>query len=178
MLSILVVFSLFGIIPASMTATSTVTPTIDVSEFANEALLAHNLYRRIHGVPSLRLNSKLSEVAQKRARQLANDGKLSMQQNFFNGQSLGETVGSVSGFSSYNGVSATQLWYSVVSKFDEEGEASIDGASFTQIVWKKTEEVGFGIAKSTKENKVYSYSFENYTQQPEILNDFEKIIFR
>lgn len=34
-------------------------------------------------------------------------------------------------------------------KYDEEGEMSDEGASFTQIVWKGTKEVGFGIVKST-----------------------------
>jgi hypothetical protein len=59
-----------------------------------------------------------------RAQELAQLEELNVKQNRFHGQTLGETVGSVGGFSHYNGISATQLWYSVVSKFDEEGELS------------------------------------------------------
>jgi len=116
-------------------------------EFMQDAVMAHNLYRRIHGVPPIKLNVKLSEVALNRAKELAKLGSLNVKQNAMDGKNLGETVGSVGGFASYNGISATQLWYSVVSKFDEEGEMSAEGASFTQIIWKSTQEAGFGVAK-------------------------------
>lgn len=49
----------------------------------------------------------------------------------------------------FKGVSATQFWYSAVSKYDQEGEASEEGTSFTQIVWKGSKEVGFGISRSS-----------------------------
>lgn len=118
-------------------------------EFEQDALMAHNLYRRIHGVSPLKLNHALSRMALKRAKDLAINGKLNVKQIMFNESTLGETVGVVDGFSSYNGISATQLWYSVVNKFDEEGESSNEGASFTQMVWKATKQVGFAIAKSS-----------------------------
>ena len=118
------------------------------TEFQNDALFAHNLYRKIHGVPPLSLNFRLSQLALRRATELATADELSVKQNVFDGEQVGENVGSVDGFPSYNGISATQLWYSVVNKFDEEGETSSEGASFTQMVWKSTKQVGFGIAKS------------------------------
>ena len=76
---------------------------LNQDEFASEALMAHNLYRRIHGVPALKLNSKLSGIAFNRARDLAKEGKLNVKQILFRGENLGETVGTVGGFSSYNG---------------------------------------------------------------------------
>jgi hypothetical protein len=118
------------------------------TEFQNDALFAHNLYRKIHGVPPLSLNFRLSQLALRRATELATADELSVKQNIFDGEQVGENVGSVDGFPSYNGISASQLWYSVVNKFDEEGESSSEGASFTQMVWKSTKQVGFGIAKS------------------------------
>lgn len=71
--------------------------------FSKEALMAHNLYRRIHGVEPLKLNSNLSNLAFKRAEELANQGKINVRQNFYDGVNLGETVGSMSGFANYNG---------------------------------------------------------------------------
>jgi len=148
---------------------------LNQGEFASEALMAHNLYRKIHGVPALKLNSKLSGIAFSRARDLAAEGKLNVKQILFRGENLGETVGTVGGFSSYNGISATQLWYSVVSKFDEEGETSNEGASFTQMVWKKTEEVGFGIAKA-KDGKFYFVA--EYFPSGNIRGKYEDNVFQ
>jgi len=114
-------------------------------EFAQQALMAHNAYRRIHGVPDLTLNSELTHIATTRAHEMANVGTLTVKTMTFQNQSLGESVGAVGGFLSYNGLSATELWYSVLPSFDSEGEASKEGASFTQMVWKNSREVGFGI---------------------------------
>ncbi|CAF0889670.1 unnamed protein product [Brachionus calyciflorus] len=131
-----------------------ITSELDQKTFQNEALMAHNLYRLIHGVPELVLNEKLSDLAYSRAKELAELNDLNVKQNIYEGKSLGETIGMVGGFDTYNGISATQLWYSVVSKFDEEGEDSIEGGSFSQLIWKNTKEVGFGIVMSN-DNKFY-----------------------
>lgn len=76
----------------------------DQEKFAKEALMAHNLYRRIHGVEPLKLNANLSNLALKRAEELAMVGQLNVKQNFYDGINLGETVGLMSGFSDYNGI--------------------------------------------------------------------------
>jgi len=148
---------------------------INQDEFSAEALMAHNLYRKIHGVAPLKLNKKLVDLAVSRAKELAEGGKLNVKQILFKGENLGETVGTVGGFSSYNGISATQLWYSVVSKFDEEGESSNEGASFTQMVWKKTEEVGFGIAKA-KDGKFFFVA--EYFPSGNIRGQYEDNVFQ
>lgn len=144
-------------------------------EFAADCLFAHNLYRKLHGVPSLVLSPRLSELAITRAQELAELEELNVKQNKFHGQTLGETVGSVGGFSHYNGISATQLWYSVVSKFDEEGELSSEGASFTQIVWKSTRQVGFGIARS-KSGKFFFVA--EYYPSGNIRHQYEDNVFQ
>lgn len=144
-------------------------------DFGADCLFAHNLYRKLHGVPALKLSPKLSQLAINRANELAELEELNVKQNKFHGQTLGETVGSVGGFSNYNGISATQLWYSVVSKFDEEGELSSEGASFTQIVWKSTQLVGFGIAKS-KSGKFYFVA--EYFPSGNIRHQYEDNVFQ
>jgi len=144
-------------------------------EFGVDCLFAHNLYRKLHGVPSLVLSPRLSELAITRAQELAELEELNVKQNKFHGQTLGETVGSVGGFSHYNGISATQLWYSVVSKFDEEGELSSEGASFTQIVWKSTRQVGFGISRS-KSGKFFFVA--EYYPSGNIRHQYEDNVFQ
>lgn len=76
---------------------------INQEKFAKDALIAHNIYRKIHGVDPLVLNSNLSKLAFKRAEELAWVGELNVKQNFYDGINLGETVGSVAGFIEYNG---------------------------------------------------------------------------
>jgi len=148
---------------------------VNVEQFNDDCLFAHNLYRKLHGVPALIVNPDLSKVAMRRAIELAQLEELNVQQNKYKGHTLGETVGSVGGFSSYNGISATQLWYSVVSKFDEEGEMSSEGASFTQIVWKSTKQVGFGIAKS-RSGKFYFVA--EYYPSGNIRHQYEDNVFQ
>jgi hypothetical protein len=143
--------------------------------FGGDCLFAHNLYRKLHGVPALTLSPKLSQLAMSRAAELAELEELNVKQNKMHGQALGETVGSVGGFTNYNGISATQLWYSVVSKFDEEGELSSDGASFTQMVWKSTKLAGFGIAKS-KSGKFYFVA--EYFPSGNIRHQYESNVFQ
>jgi uncharacterized protein YkwD len=143
----------------SFFATTASVTLLNQEKFAQEALQAHNIYRSIHNASALALNANLSLLAQKRAQEMSETGELFVKQNYLNSLSLseplGETVGSVGGFSDYNGISASQLWYSTVSKFDEEGEMSTDGASFTQLVWKNTTQVGFGIARSIYDASYY-----------------------
>lgn len=159
---------------ATMAVTIPVDP-VNFEQFSDDCLFAHNLYRKLHGVPVVAINPDLSKVAMRRAIELAQLEELNVQQNKFKGHTLGETVGSVGGFSSYNGISATQLWYSVVSKFDEEGEMSSEGASFTQIVWKSTKQVGFGIAKS-RSGKFYFVA--EYYPSGNIRHQYEDNVFQ
>jgi len=86
-------------------------PSPNQERFSKEALMAHNIYRRIHAAEPLRLNANLSKLAVKRAQELATMGQLNVKQNFHDGVNLGETVGSISGFNEYNG---SDLFFSLV----------------------------------------------------------------
>lgn len=148
---------------------------LNQKQFQEEALLAHNLYRFIHGVPKLILNSNLSQLAYSRAKEIAEFSEITVKQNFYDGINLGETLGVVGGFNSYSGISATQLWYSVISKFDEEGEESFEGASFSQIVWKSTREAGFGIVLG---NDGKFYFVAEYFPSGNIRGQYEENVFQ
>ena len=92
------------ILLALVSVTLAAIDTTSVNEdFGADCLFAHNLYRKLHGVPALKLSPKLSQLAINRAKELAELEELNVKQNKFHGQTLGETVGSVGGFSSYNG---------------------------------------------------------------------------
>lgn len=72
-------------------------------QFANEALFAHNLYRKIHGVESVKLSDTLLMLAQLRADELAENEHLKIEKNLIDGQIVGEIVGYVNGFDQYTG---------------------------------------------------------------------------
>ena len=60
--------------------------------FINEALKAHNEYRKKHFAPSLKHNPDLSAIAQKWAETVASQNKLLASGNKFGGVHLGENV--------------------------------------------------------------------------------------
>lgn len=74
----------------------------------------------------------------------------------------------------FKGISATQLWYSMVSKFDHEGENSYEAASFSQLIWKSTTEVGFGIAED--DGKFYFVA--EYFPSGNIPGEYEENVFQ
>lgn len=64
----------------------------DQEKFISEALIAHNQYRRKHGVPPLKHNPKISEIAQKWAENIASNDKMSPSYNRYEGMRLGESM--------------------------------------------------------------------------------------
>jgi uncharacterized protein YkwD len=57
--------------------------------FVKDALDEHNRLRRMHGVPYLKLNRELCNIAQEWAEKVASTGKFEHSNNKYDGQSLG-----------------------------------------------------------------------------------------
>jgi uncharacterized protein YkwD len=62
------------------------------NRFIQEALEAHNKYRRRHNVPMLIHNPELSKIAQDYAKQIARQGSLIHSKNKYKSQNLGENL--------------------------------------------------------------------------------------
>lgn len=121
--------------------------------FITEALARHNFLRQKHGVPELKHNEELSKIAQAWAESMLEKGDLNHSENTFNGKPLGENI-AMCGGKKMTGEYMTNMWYDEVKKYKYENPTFNGTGHFTQVVWKNTTDVGFGIA--TKNNEWYA----------------------
>ncbi|CAF4871547.1 unnamed protein product [Pieris macdunnoughi] len=138
------------------------------SDFENEALDVHNEYRREHGTPPLVLNKDICKVSQKWADELAKKDSMSYSLN----PDYGESV--YCGWSSDPNVKirardCIDRWYSEINEYSFGKEPEVlNCGHFTQLIWKNTQELGIGCAKS-KSGKLYVvanyYPPGNYGEQ-------------
>lgn len=116
-------------------------------EFCQEALEAHNKYRKIHHAPPLTLNKDLCAIAQNYAEKLAATNSFSHSGGNYKGQDMGENL-YMCGGQIATGEKMTKTWYDEVKKYYYGNDSQSGTGHFTQIVWKDTKEVGFGVATS------------------------------
>ncbi|XP_021963655.1 Golgi-associated plant pathogenesis-related protein 1 isoform X2 [Folsomia candida] len=122
-----------------------------------QAVRAHNFYRKKHGVSKLSLNDDLCKVAQAWANKCAADEKMQHSQNGF-GENIHWCSGDVE-----NGKSPVRHWYSEVKEYDYKKDADFQKGTghFTQVVWKDTKELGIAKAKGVKEGGTYVVAIYN-----------------
>ncbi len=60
--------------------------------FIIEAIAAHNEYRKLHGVPALKVNAELNDLAQNWANSIASRKTLQHSTNKYKNDNLGENV--------------------------------------------------------------------------------------
>lgn len=65
---------------------------ITQSRFFNEALEAHNRYRKLHGCPPVELDDKLSQMAAEWAEELAIKDRLEYRNKDYKKEPLGENI--------------------------------------------------------------------------------------
>ncbi|KAL3872138.1 hypothetical protein ACJMK2_040089 [Sinanodonta woodiana] len=123
-----------------------------LSEFIDDAVKAHNDYRKLHGVGSLKHAKDLSEFAQKWAEHLAATNSFQHSDCNHKGERIGENIACKwsSAGADYTGKEAADQWYSEISKHDFTTEPrSLGSGHFTQMVWKESKEMGIGKAKTS-----------------------------
>jgi len=122
-----------------------------------QALLElHNEYRATHGAPALRLDSTLNDDAQAYAEKLLRGQASGHDTAELNAKSQGENL--FWGWGSRGPpetLQAGQSWYDEVElyDFDNPGFSSATG-HFTQLVWKASTKVGFGVASDGNQKHV------------------------
>lgn len=120
-------------------------------KFYRETLDAHNELRELHNAEKLSLNLKLCEIAQEYASNYASKMAITNVSNSLYDDTLGENIAFQFSQSKeiINGVVVTRIWYNEVKNHDfTNPQFSPTTGHFTQIVWKKTTDVGFGRAKA------------------------------
>ena len=114
-------------------------------KFINEALESHNRYRKRHNSEPLKLNKDLCEIAQEYAKKLAESNNFIHSGNKYNDKPLGENI-FMSNHYPISGKFTTDNWYNEIKNYNFDDPGFKEGIGhFTQLVWKSTSEVGFGI---------------------------------
>lgn len=145
--------------------------------FIDECLVAHNKYRKLHGVPPLKHNPDLSDIALLWAKKIAKKGRLEHSGAKYDGKHLGENLAMwfMKGAEKYDGQEATDQWYEEIElyNFDRPGFTGATG-HFTQVVWKGSHEVGFGVAIAPNG---YFYAVANYFPAGNVMGEFDRNVF-
>jgi len=142
--------------------------------FIKEALNTHNQLRAKHNVPKLQLNKELNELAQAYAEKLIKINRLEHSPRIWRGEIIGENLSYKMG-GKLTGIEATNMWYNEIKfyNFNNPGFSQKTG-HFTQVVWKGSNQVGFGIA--TRGNK--SIVVANYYPPGNIIGNFKQNVLR
>ena len=147
----------------------------DFNTFCIQALECHNKYRKMHHVPPLKLNKEICTIAENYAKILATKLKcLQHSENTYKGQELGENLFGCYGMEA-TGQEISDHWYSEIKKYNFNGDWQGGCGHFTQMVWKDTEEVGFGKWKD-KSGQIYVVA--NYYPAGNFLGCFKENVLR
>ena len=119
---------------------------VNVQQFRQDMLDAHNRYRAIHGSPPLRRNAAAEQSAQAYAEKLLRTRRF--EHGDFNG--YGQNLGYQRKFDSpvtLNGYEATSWWYDEIRNYNfaDPSKSGYTG-HFEQVVWASTREIGVGVA--------------------------------
>lgn len=130
-----------------------ISTTIDLNQFRQEALAAHNYYRQLHGAQPMVLNSTINTIAQNYADILAANDSFS-----HSGRSgLGENLwgsGSSNPITYVNGSTPVGSWYNEILNYTYTSPGfSMYTGHFTQVIWNNSVQLGIGIALTNNSQK-------------------------
>ncbi|XP_055379616.1 uncharacterized protein LOC129610871 [Condylostylus longicornis] len=114
-----------------------------MNNFEQECLNEHNKYRVLHGCPPVTLNRDLCNFASEWAHYLARNNILQHRSNLEYGENIYMSSGST-----INGKIPVEYWYSESKQYAYGGSNGFNSncGHFTQVVWKRCEEIGVGFA--------------------------------
>ncbi|TGZ68167.1 hypothetical protein CRM22_004405 [Opisthorchis felineus] len=118
-----------------------------------DAINAHNKYRKVHGCPALTLDNQLAEGAQKYAERLAYLGKLIHSDCKEYGENLATSMSSQK--ATLTGSDVSKMWYDEIKLHDFSGEFNGKSGHFTQLIWKSTVKAGFGVASTKDGHQIF-----------------------
>ena len=139
-------------------------------KFRKEAWEKLNSLRKIHFAVPLHVSDDLNKIAQNHAENIAKSGKFFYSQDRYKSGILGENLYR-SKDRSNSGAEMIEFWYKEKNAFDfAENKYKVECRNFTQMIWKGSEEVGFGCAKCDDGRYV---GVANYYPSGNIMFDFE-----
>jgi uncharacterized protein YkwD len=134
-----------------------VSVTDDDLQFAKDMVKTHNKYRKLHGVPELKLSKKLTKLSKEWATKLAKDGTMKHR----TGSKFGENLFMKWSSSPNMLVTATDAcdhWYQEIVHYKGwDSESSSFGSQsghFTQMIWRNSRYIGAAMSR-TDDGKVF-----------------------
>ncbi|EUB58349.1 hypothetical protein EGR_06756 [Echinococcus granulosus] len=123
------------------------------TELNEESLFAHNYLRKRHGCPPLEYDEELAKSSQVFADKLAHSPRF----RYYYPTDYGENVAyRVSArCAKLSGIDATLRWYREILTYTSGEESQRKYGHFAQVIWKKTKQAGFGMAKSVDGKRVF-----------------------
>ncbi|CDS36624.1 Golgi associated plant patholocus tagsis [Echinococcus multilocularis] len=123
------------------------------TELNEESLFAHNYLRKRHGCPPLEYDEDLAKSSQAFADKLAHSPRF----RYYYPTDYGENVAyRVSArCAKLSGIDATLRWYREILTYTSGEESQRKYGHFAQVIWKKTKQAGFGMAKSVDGKRVF-----------------------
>ncbi|KAK7791609.1 hypothetical protein R5R35_008140 [Gryllus longicercus] len=139
------------------------------SNFAEDCLAAHNVYRAKHDVPPLKLSKKMCQYSEEWAKRLATTGKLEHRPNNEFGENL-FCVWSSDSNHKVTGREPVDNWYAEIKNhvFGKEPR-DLKTGHFTQVVWKDSRTLGVGMARSRGGN---TFVVANYDPPGNFIGNF------
>lgn len=121
--------------------------------YRKECLFHHNKVREIHGVPPLKEDNSLSEYSQQWANFISETDTLTHSSMIWDGKNVGENIAKAGAIINDPSQLIVNKWYEEKDNFDYSNPSSHNNTkNFTQMVWKNTESIGFGLAYSESGN--------------------------
>ena len=147
----------------------------NINEMRNELLKYHNKYRKYHNSNDLIINNNLNDRAQEYANKRIKNTQFK-QSFFYNAYKdiiLGENV--YCSKEKADPETICKEWYNENKKYDYKKNSYQNGTGhFTQLVWKNTKEVGFGISSNNDSFNVVAY----YYPAGNVLGEFQNNVFK
>lgn len=129
---------------------------MDLESYKSDLIEQINKYRKEHDAKNLTINSILDNIAQNFAERLSKKGKLEYSNTKYNGEILGESV-----YQSKNIIDPLRLAKNLYDENKEYNYKSKDPepSNFTQMVWKDTQYIGFGMQKGSDGKYYYVLNY-------------------
>ena len=140
----------------------------EIESYKDDVIKQINKYRSNHGAKPLMNYSEIDEIAQKFADKLSRTGSLDYSYNQYRGQDLGESVYESEVFIAP--MKLIKILYDENLEYDYN-DRDPEPSNFTQMVWKNSELIGFGMQK----NSDHKYYFViNYFPSGNVDGQFKK----
>ena len=135
----------------------------------NEVKNIHNEYREKHNSKPLTINEELNKLAKDYVKHISNGKTFS--NNIYQGIFLGENIYISKGEESFDAKNMCDAWYNEIKNYDKNlNEYQKNTSHFTQMIWKNTKEIGFGLKRK---DGIY-YGVVLYYPAGNVLGEYEE----